>query len=103
MSVFGAKSRLAFSVQYSNGRSLPGTKNRHAYYPLQRIQRSKQSKIELVDSENGPTIARWKRCCGWPKSVKGMGQEVQTSSYKISYGDVTYSMVTIVNNIILQV
>ena len=61
MTVFGAKSRLVFSVQYSKGRSLPGTKNRHAYFPLQRIQRSKQSNIELVDSENRPTIARFGR------------------------------------------
>ena len=69
MTVFRANSRCVFIVQDSKGRSLPGTKNRHAYYPLQRIQRSKKSEIELVDSENRLAIARWKRGCGWPKSV----------------------------------
>ena len=31
------------------------------------------------------------------------GQKVQISSYKISHGDVTYSMVTIVNNTVWHI
>ena len=31
------------------------------------------------------------------------GQKVQTSSYKISLGDVMYSMVAIVNNTVLHI
>ena len=34
---------------------------------------------------------------GWVKTGEG-GQKVQTSSYKITHGDVTYSMVTKGNN-----
>ena len=36
------------------------------------------------------------------KTVEGT-QQVQSSSYKISHGDVTYGIVTIVNNIVLHI
>ena len=42
------------------------------------------------------------RRVGVGKTGEG-GQKVQTSSYKISPGDVMYSMVTIVNNTVLHI
>lgn len=36
------------------------------------------------------------------KTVEGT-QQVQSSSYKISHGDVTYRIVTIVNSIVLRI
>ena len=43
--------------------------------------------------------------CGWGvgKMSRGRGQKIQTSSYKISSGDVTYGMVTIVKNTVLHI
>ena len=35
---------------------------------------------------------------GMKQKMRGGDQKLQTSNYKISHGDVTYSMVTVVNN-----
>ena len=44
------------------------------------------------------------RVGGWEVGKMGeRGQKVQTSSYKISRGDVMYSMVTIVTNTVLHI
>ena len=51
-------------------------------------------------------IARVGGVAGGGSGVGKMGEEgqkVQTSSYKISLGDVMYSMVTIVNNTVLHI
>ena len=49
-----------------------------------------------IDAENRPVIA--KVAWGW---VKQRVQKVQISNYKLSHGNVMYSMMTTVNNTIL--
>lgn len=62
---------------------------------------NKQNKTQLTDTENRLVAVRWKE--GWRVGKMGEGDPgAQTSSYKISHGDGMYSMVTIVNNIVLQ-
>lgn len=39
----------------------------------------------------------------WAKLVKGVKRYIQSSNYKISPGDVMYSMVTLVNNNVLYI
>ena len=65
----------------------------HIYVESKRKKKTKN----ILDIENKLVVARG-QVVG--KMGEG-GQKVQTSSYKISPGDVMYSMVTIVSNTIL--
>lgn len=58
----------------------------------------KQTKNKLIDTENRWVVAR----DGVGKMGES-GQKTKTSSYKISPGDVTYTVVTIFNNTVLYI
>ena len=57
---------------------------------------------ELIGTENRSVVARNRQVAG---KIGGgrVYEKAQTSSYKISHGNIRYSVVTIVNNIILQI
>ena len=55
---------------------------------------------KFIDTENQLVVARGSGC-SLGKMGEG-GQEVQTSIYKISHGDIMYRMLTIVNNTVLH-
>ena len=61
----------------------------------------KQYKIELIDTENRLVVARGGE--GWAKQVKGIKRYKPSIIKEISHGDVMYSMMIIVSNIILHV
>ena len=54
---------------------------------------------KLIDTENTFVCSCQRQRWGMGKMADG-DQKVQTSSYKISYEDVMYSMLTIVNNVL---
>ena len=60
---------------------------------------------EQKQNKKLPELIYTEKTGWWLPEVGGWGgeggQKVQTCSYKISQGDVMYSMVTVVNNIIL--
>ena len=61
----------------------------------------KQKTTELIDTENRLVVARGG---GWEVGQVDEGNEkIQTSSNKISHGDVIYSMATIGSNAVLQI
>ena len=55
----------------------------------------------VIDTENRWVVDRGGGCSR--DEMGECGQKVQISSYKISHGNVMYSMVTMVNNTVLYV
>ena len=57
---------------------------------------------KLIDTENKLVVPRAERRLGWVKWVEGVKRYKICIKY-ISHGDVMYSMMTIVNNIVLHI